>query len=196
MVATASPFGARAVKSLASRYNSTGSNLFPIANGYATNIFAGDFVVRVADGTIEKATGTTTLSTIGIFIGAEYTEPNLNYRLRAQFYPANTVGVVGGVDQINGYVIDDPEIVFKIQADGPIALADVGSNAAIVQGAGSIANGNSTNALDQSSLATTSTLPLRILEIERSPENVAGDAFTDVLVKFNTGHQYLNTTGV
>lgn len=196
MVATASPFGARAIGMLGSGYNSTGLELFPIASGYATNIFAGDFVVRVADGTIEKATGTTTLSTVGIFIGCTYTEPNLNYRLHAQYYPANTVGAVGGVDQINAYIITNPDIVFLMQADGAVGIADIGSNAAIVQGAGSTASGNSTNSLDQSSIATTNTLPLRIIDIDRGPENTPGDAFTNVHVKFNTGHQYLNTTGV
>lgn len=196
MVAVAAPFGARPSKILASRYNNGADELFPIADGYDTNIFFGDFVERLADGTIAKASGTTTLTTLGVFVGAEYTEPNLNYRLRAQFYPANTVGEVGSVNQINAYVVTDPDTVFLMQADGSVTLADVGSNAAIVQTAGVPQIGNSRNALDQSSIATTDTLPLRIVDIDQSPLNEAGDAFTNVLVKINTGHQYVNTTGV
>ena len=196
MVAVAAPFGARPSKGLAARYQTTGNELFPIADGYATNIFYGDFVQRVANGTIEKVTGTTGVDILGVFIGCEYTEPNLNYRLRGQYYPANTVGEVGSVNQINAYVVTDPDVIFLMQANGPITLADVGQNAAIVQTAGVSQIGNSRNALDQTSLATTATLPLRIVDIDAGPQNAAGDAFTNVLVKINATHQYNDLTGV
>ena len=39
------------------------TRLMEIASGYATNIFYGDLVKRVATGTIEKDTGTTTATT-------------------------------------------------------------------------------------------------------------------------------------
>lgn len=196
MVAVAAPFGARPVKSLSSRYNSTGNEIYPIASGYNTNIFYGDFVDILADGTIVKASGTTTINTVGVFLGCEYTEPNLNYRLRAQFYPANTVGTLGSVDQINAYVLTDPDAVFLMQADGSVGQASVGSNAAIVQTNGVTSIGNSRNSLDQSTIATTATLPLRILAIDKGPLNAPGDSFTNVLVKINAGHRYENATGI
>lgn len=196
MVAVAAPFGARPAKSLSSRHNSTGNEIYPIASGYNTNIFYGDFVDLLADGTIAKATGTATINTIGVFLGCEYTEPNLNYRLRGQYYPANTVGVLGSVNQINAYIATDPEAVFLMQANGSVGLDSVGSNAAIVQTNGVTQIGNSRNALDQSTIATTNTLPLRILGIDQGPLNAPGDAFTNVLVKINVGHRYINTTGI
>jgi hypothetical protein len=50
--------------------------------------------------------------------------------------------------------------------------------------------------VDGSSIATTNTLPLRIIDFVDGPTSAVGDEFTDVIVKFNAGHQYSNTTGV
>ena len=56
--------------------------------------------------------------------------------------------------------------------------------------------GRSKNALDASTVATTNTLPLRILGFVESGESTAGDAYTDLIVKFNAGmHLYDNATG-
>ena len=44
--------------------------------------------------------------------------------------------------------------------------------------------------------ATTATLPMRIVDFVDGPDSSVGDSFTDVIVKFNAGHQYLNTTGI
>jgi len=94
------------------------------------------------------------------------------------------------------YVIDDPSVVFQMQADDTLAQTALGNNAAVVQTAGSTDIGNSKNAVDASSIATTNTLPVRILGFVDGPDSAVGDAYTDVLVKFNAGHQYDNTTGV
>ena len=72
----------------------------------------------------------------------------------------------------------------------------LGSNFAIVVTAGSTTIGRSKNAVDQSTSATTNTLPLRIIDFVDGPDSAVGDAYTDVIMKFNAGHQYVNTTGV
>ena len=73
---------------------------------------------------------------------------------------------------------------------------DLGKNAAVVQTAGSTAIGTSKNSVDISTIATTNTLPVKLIEFVDGPDSAVGDAYTDVLVMFNTGHQLLNATGV
>jgi hypothetical protein len=84
----------------------------------------------------------------------------------------------------------------RMQSDEAIAQTGLGNNVAVVQTAGSTSIGRSKNAVDGSSIATTNTLPLRIIDFVDGPTSAVGDAFTDVIVKFNAGHQYSNTTGV
>ena len=76
----------------------------------------------------------------------------------------------------------------------------IGSNAAIVQTAGNATFGRSKNAMG--AVATTATLPLRIIDFTRTPNNplppVSADGknyFMNVLVKFNT-HAYNTALGV
>lgn len=191
MPATAAPFGLVPVQLIGNRPNNGGFNKYPIASAYNTNIFFGDVVKLVAGGGVEKDTGTATATPVGVFLGCEYTDPSSSQFLQRQYWPANTVAA-----DAKAFVCDDPDALFLIQADGAVAAADVGANAALVQGAGSTVFGKSRVSLDQSSIATTNTLPLRILKISETPDNAAGDAFTNVIVKWNAGHQYGNTTGV
>jgi hypothetical protein len=195
MVATAAPFGMIPARRIGSGYNTQGFTRYKIASGYATNIFFGDVVKLVADGVVEKDVGTTTLTPVGVFLGCEYTGAGgLNYRLHGQLYPANTVD-----DNIIAYVLDDPDAEFLMQGDGSVPQTAVGANAAIVQTAGTVKFGKSKNALDVSSINTTSTLPLRItgfgLGTDGTSINEPGDSFTNVRVKFNN-HQLRTLAGV
>jgi len=187
MSATPFPYGLRPVGKTAAGYNSHGFQTRPIASAYGTAINFGDVVKGVADGTIEKDTGTTTLTPAGVFLGCEYTDSQ-GRRQHSQNWPAGTVS-----SDAKAKVLTDPNELFYIQADGSVTQAAVGANAAIVQTAG--VQGRSRNALQASSVATTATLPLRIVEISAMPENAAGDAYTDVVVRFNT-HQLNSATGV
>lgn len=192
MPATAAPYGAKPVGTLSGSGSFTGKvRHIKIASGYNTAIFKGDFVKLVAAGTVEKDTGTTTATPIGIFMGCAYTDPTSNQYWNSQYWPASTAA-----SDAVAYVLDDPYVLFWMQADGTVAQADLGQNAAIVQTAGSTAVGTSKNALDQSSMNTTNTLPLRIVDFVDGPDQAVGDAFTDVVCKFNVGHLHLNTTGI
>lgn len=191
MATVASPYGLRAVNRLDGLPYAGATRLFPIASGYNTNIFNGD-IVSFAAGTLTRTSGTAALSNIiGVFVGCTYTDPNLKYKVFRQSYPANTAA-----SDIQAYVIDDPDVLFQIQANASVVAANIGSNAAIVNTAGSTATGNSAIALDASTIATTATLPLRLVDFVNGPTSQPGDAFTDVLVKFNFGmHRYENATG-
>ena len=198
MAATAAPYGARPVGTLsASGSFSSKTRQLEIASGYGTAIFNGDFVKLVADGTIEKDTGTSTLTTCGIFLGCQYTDPSTKQLTFSTQWPASTVA-----SDAKAYVLDDPSVLIQMQADGTMALTTRGLNIGVVQTAGSTDIGKSKNAADQSTSATTVTLPLRVIDFVDGPDSEIGDAFTDIIVKFNAAssnsaspHQYLNATG-
>jgi len=191
MATTAAPYGMRPVGLIGGQPYAGSTRQISIASGYATNIFFGDAVKLVAAGTVEKDTGTNAMTPVGIFMGCSYTDPNLNYKVFKQYWPASTVA-----SDAVAYVCDDPDAVFQIQADDTIAQDGLGANYALVQTAGSTTVGNSKNARDASTAATTNTLPLRVIGFVDGPTSAVGDAYTDVLVKWNVGHQYVSTTGV
>tara|TARA_R100000657_G_C4666702_1_gene110679 strand:- start:323 stop:904 length:582 start_codon:yes stop_codon:yes gene_type:complete len=193
MSSTATPMGAEPIGTLSSSGSFTGKvRHLKIASNYGTAIFYGDFVKTVSAGTIEKDTGTTSLTPTGVFMGCSYTDPTTKQLTFSQFYPASTVA-----SDIKAYVLDDPNVLMRMQGDDSLAQTAIGNNVAIVQTAGSTDIGRSKNAVDSSTIAaTTATLPLRIIDFVDGPDSSVGDAFTDVIVKFNAGHQYDNTTGV
>jgi hypothetical protein len=192
MATTATPMGAEPTDTLSASGSFTGKvRHIKVASGYGTAIFYGDFVKLVNTGTVEKDTGTTSATPVGVFVGCAFTSPSTGELTFSQYFPASTAA-----DDIVAYVVDDPNVLMRMQSDEAIAQTGLGNNVAVVQTAGSTSIGRSKNAVDGSSIATTNTLPLRIIDFVDGPTSAVGDEFTDVIVKFNAGHQYSNTTGV
>jgi|TARA_R100000479_G_scaffold174699_1_gene123628 hypothetical protein len=194
MASSATPFGARPVSSLVSCAYNAKITHYKIKNAFGTDIFYGDFVKWADDNpntTIQKDTGTTACTPIGVFLGCAYTDPSTGQFTPNQYYPASTAA-----DDIVAYVASDPFIVMQMQSDESLNQDDLGKNVAVVQTAGSTSIGTSRNAIDGSTAATTATLPLKIIDFVDGPDSAIGDSFTDVLVMFNAGHQLLNTTGI
>ena len=193
MSATATPMGAEPVGGLSACGSFSGKvRHIKVASGYAANIFYGDFVKLVNTGTIEKDTGTSTATPVGIFMGCFYTDPSTSQPTFNQMWPTGTVA-----SDAMAYVLDDPDAVFRMQGNGALAQTTLGNNIAIVQTSGSTTIGRSKNSVNASTAATTDTLPLRILEFMDGPDSVVGDAYTDVLLTYNFGmHQYRNATGI
>ena len=166
-----------------------------IASGSSTAIYYGDFVKQLTTGYIDKDTGTSTLTPIGIFLGVEYTDPTLKYKLFSQYWPASTVA-----SDAMAYVLDDPFVVFKMAACSStttmatLTIAAIGSNVAVIQNAGTSTLQHSQNAIDSTSVNTTNTLPIRIIDVV--PETGDGTNFYEFYCKFNVGHLHLNTTGI
>ena len=175
MASSATPMGAEPVGCISSGGSFTGKvRHYKIASNYGTAIFYGS-----------------TSSSSCVFVGVSYTDPNTNQKTFSQTYPASTVA-----SDISAYVVDDPYLEMQMQGDASLAQTTLGNNVAVVQTAGSTTIGRSKNAVDSSTAATTNTLPLRIMEFVDGPDSSVGDSFTDVIVKFNAGHQLDNTTGV
>jgi hypothetical protein len=195
MATTATPMGAEPVNTLSASGSYTGKvRHIKIASGYGTAIFYGDFVKLVAAGTLEKAAVTTSVAagTVGIFVGVSYTDPSTSQLTFNQQFPASTAA-----DDIMAYVVDDPKLVFQMQGDEAIAQTGLGNNVSAVSTAGSTAIGRSKNALDGGSIATTNTLPLRIVEFVDGPSSTVGDTYTDCLVTYlPLSHAYETKLGV
>jgi len=196
MTATAYPFGMVPVQQLAAGYSTGGFETFNILDGYTTAIYFGDVVKMASTGVIEKDTGTTTLTPYGVAVGFSYIDPAYGFWNNQQYWPASTTtGYSTGPFRPSVKVVDDPNAVFMIQADGSIPQTALGANGDIVQTAGTSVFGKSRNALSSVALDTTSTRPLRVVGLADIPGNAWGDAYTIVLVKFNN-HQLTTLTGI
>ena len=194
MASSAAPHGARPVGTVVGSPYQGKVTHYKIKNAYGTSIFYGDFVKWGDDNpntTIQKDTGTTALTPIGVFLGCAYTDPTTGQFTPNQYFPASTAA-----DDIVAYVASDPFILMQMQCDGAADQDDLGKNCAVVQTAGSTAIGTSKNSVDISTVATTNTLPVKIVDFVDGPDSAVGDSYTDVLVMFNVGHQLLNTTGI
>ena len=201
MATTATPYGLKAVNHIGGTPYAGSTRLLPIASGYATNIYNGSVISIVAGGTVEIVTDLGNnadvfpAGVVGVFVGCTYTDPNLGTVVFRNNWPTGTVA-----DDAQAYIVDDPDVIFMAQADGAVTQADLGQNTHLnaVQSTttGSTLNGNSNSAVDATT-ATTSTFAFRIVDFVDSPTSTVGDAFTDLLIKFNPGmHSYTNATGI
>ena len=199
MATTATPYGFRPINEVSGTPYAGATRKLPIASGYAVNIFYGSIVIINATGTIELCTDIGSAGdpfpagTIGVFMGCSYTDATLGF-VNRQYWPASTVA-----SDALAFIVDDPQVAFQVQADATMAQATLGMNAplAAVQSTstGSTATGNSNVALDATTAATTG-IGFRVVDFIDAPGSEVGDAFTDVVVKFNPGsHSYTSNTG-
>ena len=126
---------------------------YPIASGYSTGMFSGDFVKLVAGGGIEQAAATERL--LGVFAGCKFVNEQGEPKW-SRIWPAGQVAT-----EIVGYVYDDPMILFGIQSAGSILAADVGNLGDIVVAAGDVKTG--TSAMEISGTTGTGAAQLRVL---------------------------------
>jgi hypothetical protein len=211
MASTASPYGFKAVNELGGLPYAGSTRQFVInPAGYNTNIFNGSLVFTNASGFLQIATatgadattngfptGTANTGCIGVFVGCSYVNAQ-GQVIFAQYYPANTVAPAGTA--ITAYVIDDDRAVFQVQSAGSLVQADLGANVFLnaVQSTstGSTQNGNSNTAVTASPVTTTAAFRI-VGFVNMQGFSTVGDAFTDVLVKFNPGyHTYSNAVGL
>jgi hypothetical protein len=214
------PYGLKPVNLIGGQVYAGSTRLLKIASGYAANIFYGDVVKLVSSGTVEKDTGTTTGTPVGVFLGCTYTDPSSKQPRWSQYWPTGTVA-----SDAQAYVVDDPDVLFKaaaVSSGTTIAFYGqtvIGTNVALVQNSGSTNTGDSAVAIDGSSAATTASLPIRIIAGVPDTANASGN-FCEFICKWNApyavstttatgeplvyttatvmtgGHQYLNPTGV
>lgn len=218
------PYGLKPVNLIGGQVFAGATRQFNIASAYGTSIFNGDVVTLVAGGTIEKDTGTTTATPVGVFLGCSYVNAQ-GQTIFQQYFPASTAAPTGTV--ITAYVADDPDQLFKAvlvagtTADNTssgllpayLGRTMIGSNAQLVQNAGSTTTGDSKVGIYSAAGATTTaSLPIRVIDVVPDTANSSGN-YVEFIVKWNApyitlaegtpntvtwagGHQYLNPTGI
>ena len=204
MATIAAPYGLKPVKRAdGMAYAGATSQYLIDPAGEATNLFYGQVVHIGADGYIALSTatgadggtnafptGTTLTGSLGVFVGCEYVNDQ-GQPTFAQYYPSGTSN--GGA--IRAYVVDDPNVLFQVQADGAMDQSDIGANtffaAAQSTSTGNTATGNSTSAVDATTKTTTAAF--RIV----AAVSPISDAFPDLLVKLNPGYSSMtNAVGL
>jgi hypothetical protein len=174
----------------------------PIAPAYATAILNGDTVQVNTSGYLIAKTATATGDSVGVLVGCQYVNSS-GQTVQGQYYPA---ALSTSSNMAFGYVVDDPNAVFRVVATNgqnttPVAYdrTIVGSNVAISVNTGSTTTGDSYYGIDGTSANTTNTLPIRVVDVvPDTATGVAGNSATtyyEFLVKFNL-HQYTDTTGI
>ena len=188
MPSTATPYGLKPIGLIGGRPYNGAFRLMPILSTYNTAIFTGDVVKIGSDGTIQKDTGTATATPVGVFLGCQYTDSDSQLRQR----PMWTAGTTA--TDAYAFVADDPDLVFSVQGTVGSITTLYGNNAALVQGTGNSTTGIS--GVSIGSFATTGTLPIRLIDIQRGPDNAIGDTYPFFIVKWNaTMHLYNTATG-
>lgn len=201
MSTTSAPYGLIPVKMIGGRAMPHAMIEVPMTTNSATGIFTGD-LVNLSGGTATAvtATPTTTAGTatpIGVCVGVRYTDAVSKQEVHSQFFPAN--GITSGHTNVFIKVVDDPDCVFQVQADGQVAATSRGKNSTLGGfSAGSTTTGKSGVKLLTAGVATTATLAVKIVGFPESPGfSTVNDTYTDVLVVFNPGvHAYRNATGL
>ena len=142
------------------------------------NIFFGDPVFRIADGSIAGITtgpGPGTNAIAGIFIGCDYISVAQKRRVWANYWPGSDA--VAGT--INAQTLNDPNAQFLAQVGTSTSVglvaANIGLNVQFAYGTGNTANGLSGAYIDISvTPATTATLPFRVKTLVTSPPGANG----------------------
>ena len=192
-----SPYGLTPINLIGGQVFAGSTRQIPIATNSSTAIYYGDVVKLNSGGTLDKDTGTSAATPVGVFLGCSFTDPVYGKTFR-QYYPGTT-----NITDVVAYVLDDPDALFKVAVVSSgttisyVNRTAVGNNAVLVQNSGSTITGNSQVAISATT-NTTSTWPVRV--VDTVPETAtAGNpgSYTEVIVKWNQGmHQYLNPTGV
>jgi len=160
-------FGLKPVKMIGGSPYSGGVSRYRIAANYGTSIFQGDMVMQVTGGTVEIHADGGTVPIVGVFNGCQYTDPTTGEQVYSNYYPAST-----NTSDIIAFIIDDPNVVFEVQADAAFPVADLFGNFDIVYtSAGSTKTGISGAELKVADGGTGTTLSVKAIDISEDPDN-------------------------
>lgn len=163
--------------------------------GFTTRLIASADTAAVGQGdpVSSLATGYVTLSTAGttqidgIFMGCQYLSTAIGRTINTNYWPGS-----GANGDVLAYICTDPQAEFVAQSNNTaIVFADIGANINFVTGTPNSTTGFSTSALDQSTIATTNTLPFRVVGLlsDFTPPSSGGtdntSAYNRVIVSAN-----------
>lgn len=140
----------------------------------------GDPVTSLGTGYVTASTaGTTQID--GIFNGCEYLSTALGRTVFTNYWPGS-----GATGDVKAYIYTDPQAQFVVQSDNTaITFADVGANINFTAGTPNSVTGFSTASVSQSTIATTNTLPFRIVGLLSEAASPAATTGTDNTSAYN-----------
>lgn len=187
--------GFRPVKTITGAPYNGGGNVYFMPSSDSSVVMVGDAVKLLGDArsatgvpTVTRVSGATDIP-IGIVVGILFSGvgdttniPPVNDLNTPVYRRASTDRYV--------LVADDPNLIYEVQYAGTSVAAatitaNVGLNGQFTTTAGSTTTGASGMQLDSSGLATTATLPLKIVGFPNRPDNVPGDTYFSYWVMLN-----------
>ncbi len=199
--------GFRPVKSITGAPYNGAANLYFVPASDATVIMVGDPVKLLGDA--RAATGVPTVTRvsagtdipIGVVVGIAFT----GVGDLTNIPPVNDLNTpIYRRTLTDRYLLvsDDPNLIYEVQYEGvsvaaATITANVGLNGNFLINAGSTTSGSSGVQIATAGLATTATLPLKIVGFPNRPDNIPGDTYFSYYVKLNSStFGSLGTTGV
>ena len=197
MANTNAPFGFR-------QYSGTGSaptyeqNVRYIASNNTTAIYFGDAVIPLTTGYIGQA-GVSSVRMEGIFAGCKYVSTSQKRTVWSNYWPGSDAN-----GDVEAYIIDDPNAKFLVQSSdsggtAAITFANIGEYINLAVGTGNTATGISGMTVNVATLATTPTLPFRIVGLVTTPPGADGTdtatEYNEVIVAFNNASTRTNGGG-
>ena len=185
MTTTAQPFGLRPSSHPSGVIRPVA---YTIATGYAVNIFQNQ-PVRIAPSTGGGQTEGTIVAAatgepfIGTFQGVEFTDSDGRYRVSNK-WTASTSATT-----ITAYVTTDPAIVYQVQTNANVVVADIGKQYDFANTlVGNTTTGLSSAALDVASSAANASV--RLIGLSDAVEDTATDTYLTVEVQISE-HQFV-----
>jgi hypothetical protein len=224
MSTTATGYGFKPLNLIGGQsYNGGVIREYKVAANNSAAIFNGDLVVLSSAGQpsavvttspvaiqIPATSANATAGIVGVLVGCRYVNNATKQPVWSNYLPANTVTNAVSGTEVFIQVMDDPDALFQIKGSAALGTFNsgtsgsgwpgaVGKNAAIGFGSGGntssgVSSFNLVVGSNGGSLAATTTLALRIVDVVRGTES---DDYPEFIVKFNLGvHSYYNPLGV
>ena len=185
-------FGLRPSRQLNGSPFINAQNRYRVATDNSTNIYQGDVVIPFNSGTVGRAVANTSTPAVGVFNGCFYTDPTTQKPTWKNYLPGSTVA-----SDIVAFVIDAPDTVFEVNANGVFAVADIFKNFSVNNVTGNIQTGISYVQLDVANSGTDSTYLVQAIDISGDVLNSdVTVSNANVLVRINNHFYKAATSGL
>jgi hypothetical protein len=185
-------FGLRPSRQLNGSPFINAQNRYRVAINNSSNIYQGDVVIPFASGTIGRAIANTSTPALGVFNGCFYTDPTTQKPTWKNYLPSSVTAT-----DIVAFVIDAPDTVFEVNANGVFAVADIFKNFSVNNVTGNIQTGISYVQLDTAQSGTDSTYLVQAIDISGDVLNSdVTVSNANVLVRINNHFYKAATSGL
>jgi hypothetical protein len=185
-------FGLRPSRQLNGSPFINAQNRYRVATNNSTNIYQGDVVIPFNSGTVGRAVANTSTPAVGVFNGCFYTDPTTQKPTWKNYLPGSTVA-----SDIVAFVIDAPDTVFEVNANGVFAVADIFKNFSVNNVTGNTQTGISYVQLDVANSGTDSTYLVQAIDISGDVLNSdVTVSNANVLVRINNHFYKAATSGL